>query len=126
MLRRLHALFSPRRVSFRLVYPGADTSVEEIRQHLRAFDLPGEALRDPRLSLARATGVHVTPEAAVVLPDGRLVYHGRIDDQFADLGAARPAPTHHDLEESLEEILAGKPVSHPRTKAIGCAIQGLP
>jgi len=125
-LRRLNASLKPRRVAFRIVYPGEDASVKDIRRHVREFELPGEPLRDPRLALARATGASVTPEAVVILPDGRMAYRGRIDDQFPDLNAKRPAPTRRDLEEALNEILSGKPVSRPRTKAVGCAIQGPP
>lgn len=125
-VRRLHALFAAQHIAFLLVYPGPDTSAEEVREHFRKFDLPGEALRDPQLSLARATQVRATPEAVMVLPDGQVAYRGRIDDRFVDLAKQRPSPTRHDLEEALKEILADKPVSHPNTKAVGCRIQGLP
>lgn len=125
-VRRLRDKFASQRVAWRLVYPGADATAESIGKHIREFDLPGEPLRDPQLRFTRAARVRVTPEAAVFLPNGRLVYHGRIDDQFVDLGVQRPAPTHRDLQEALDEILAGKPVSHPETRAVGCLIQGLP
>jgi hypothetical protein len=125
-VRRLRDKFAAQPVAWRLVYPGADATAESIRKHVREFDLPGDALRDPQLRFAKAARVQVTPEAAVFLPDGRLVYHGRIDDQFVDLGVKRPAPTRRDLQEVLDEILAGKPVSHPETRAVGCLIQGLP
>ena len=125
-VRRLRDRFASQRVVWRLVYPGADATAESIRQHIREFDLPGDPLRDPQLRFSRAARVRVTPEAAVFLPGGQLVYHGRIDDQFVDLGVKRPAPTRHDLQEALDEILAGKPVSHPETRAVGCLIQGLP
>ena len=122
-LRRLHAAFASRGVVFRRVYPGTDASAESISKHTREFDLPGEALRDPKSRFAAKAGARVTPEAAVFLPDGQLVYHGRIDDRFKDLNVERPTPTRRDLSEALEEILAGKPVSVPETKAVGCVIQ---
>jgi hypothetical protein len=125
-MRRLHTLFARQGVAFRLVYPGAHTSAEDIRRHVREFALPGEVLRDPELALARAAGVRVTPEAVVVLPNRLVAYRGRIDDQFADLGVKRPAPTRRDLEEALKEILAGQAVSCPRTTAVGCVLQSLP
>ena len=125
-VRRLRDKFASQPVAWRLVYPGADDSAEAIGRHVREFDLPGEAIRDPHLHFTKAARVRVTPEAAVFLPDGRLAYHGRIDDRFADLSVNRPAPTRRDLEQALEEILARKPVSHPETKGVGCLIQGLP
>jgi hypothetical protein len=125
-VRRLRDKFAAQPVVWRLVYPGTDATAESVRKHIREFALPGDALRDPQLRFTKAARVQVTPEAAVFLPDGQLVYHGRIDDQFVDLGVKRPAPNRRDLQEALDEILAGKPVSHPETKAVGCLIQGLP
>ena len=125
-LRRLHEKFAQRKVDWWLVYPGADHPAETIRKRLSEFNHPGKVLRDPKLALVKKAQAKVTPEAAVFLPDGRLVYHGRIDDRHPELGVTRPAPTRRDLELALEEVLAGKPVSRPRTKAVGCLIEGLP
>lgn len=72
--------------------------------------------------LARRYGVTVTPEVAVVDESDRLLYRGRIDDQYAGYGKTRLVPRRRDLRTALDEILAGKPVSLPRTKAFGCAL----
>ena len=125
-LRRLHGKFSASGIRWWLVYPGGHYSAEAIRQHLREYNLPDCALRDPSLALTRKASASVTPEAAVFLPDGRLAYHGRIDDRFPALGTARPEPTQRDLEAVLETILAGKPPVSSQTKAVGCFIPGLP
>jgi hypothetical protein len=73
------------------------------------------------VKLAAAT---ITPEAAVFV-DGRLVYRGRIDDRFVELGRERPAPTQRDLFDALTAIVAGKPAPHPKTQAVGCYISDL-
>jgi hypothetical protein len=70
--------------------------------------------------------VTTTPEVAIVTPAGQIAYRGRIDDQYADLGKKRLAPTQRDLREALTSILAGQPVPRPRTVAIGCLIPELP
>ena len=54
--------------------------------------------------------------------NGQVLYRGRIDNVYASLGKRRPAATEHDLRKALDEILDGKPVSTPETKAIGCYI----
>ena len=77
---------------------------------------------DPRHQLVAATGVTTTPEVAVVTADGRIVYRGRIDDLYADLGKKRRAPGRRDLREALSAVLAGRPVKVPRTEAVGCSI----
>ena len=125
-LRRLYKKFTLQKVDWWLVYPGADHSAETIRKRISEFNHAGKVLRDPKLALVRKAQAKVTPEAAVFLRDGRLVYHGRIDDRHPELGTTRPTPTRRDLERALEEILANKPVSQPSTKAVGCLIEGLP
>jgi hypothetical protein len=50
-----------------------------------------------------------------------LIYRGRIDDQLR-LGGARPEPTRLDVEEALNELLDGRPVSVSETPVDGCLI----
>jgi hypothetical protein len=121
-LRRLYAKFSSNGVTFWLVHPDADESVEAIRQHAAAYQYPMRILRDPRHVLVRRALAHVTPEAAVFFPNGKLAYHGRIDNRFADFGKDRPEATQHDLEATLEAVLAGRPVPVGSTRAVGCYI----
>ena len=128
-LRRLYEAFAPRGVSFRLVYTEPNASGDSIRRHLDEHALTLTALRDPQHAFVKLVGARVTPEAAVFVPGGagaRLVYHGRIDDQYAELGRMRPAPTTHDLQEALEAVLAGRPVPRAQAPAVGCFIDDLP
>ena len=76
-------------------------------------------------TLVKAAGATVTPEAALILPGGKLAYRGRIDDRYFALGKARNEPTVHDLRSALDATLAGKKVDTPRTTAIGCFITPL-
>ena len=122
-IRRLQERFAARGAAFWLVYADAAEPVEAIRAHLRAFDLPARALRDPGHVLVRKTGARVTPEAVVFVPGvggARLVYRGRIDDRYLDFDRMRAAPTTHDLEDALEAVLAGKAVPREETPAVGC------
>ena len=124
-VRRLYQEFAPRGITFYLVYPDRDASVETIRQHLKEYQYELSVLRDPEHNLVKLTGVRVTPEAAVFLPDGRMVYRGRIDDRYVAFGKMRPAPTTRDLEEVLAAILAGRSVTDKTTTAVGCFIADL-
>lgn len=65
-------------------------------------------------------GATRSPEVFVLVND-RVVYQGRIDDQYAP-GANRAEPTRRDLEEAIREVLAGQPVSVAKTPAAGCLI----
>lgn len=121
-VRRIYEEFAPQGVQFRLVYADADTTPEQIQKHLKDFSYPMEAVRDPQHALVNYTGARVTPEAAVLLPDGRKVYGGRIDNWYEDFGKRRPEPTQYDLREVLKSILAGQPVTVESSPAIGCYI----
>jgi len=68
------------------------------------------------------TGAYVTPQAAVLTGDGKLLYLGRVDNRVEDFGKQRLTATVFDLRDAIDAALAGKPVAHPRTKSIGCAI----
>jgi peroxiredoxin len=127
-VRRLSESFAPEKVKFWLVYPDADTPPDSIRRHVKEYDYNCEALRDPRHELVKATGVSVTPEAAVFVfnrSGARMIYRGRIDDQYAALGKHRPAPAARDLEDVLTTVVKGAAVELRTTPAVGCYISDL-
>ena len=125
-VQRLVRVFAPKGVAIRLIYPSRAESDEAIRAHQRAFAYEGltEAFRDPALALVKFSGATITPEA-VVVANGTVVYRGRIDDRYVELGVERPAPTTHDLADALTATLAGTPIAHPITQAVGCFIADL-
>lgn len=121
-IKRLYDEFTPRGVRFRLVYPNPLDDEEAVGRHVVAFGYPPIADRDREHALVRMAGASVTPEAAVFDARQRLVYRGRIDDRFVELGRERPAATRSDLRHALVAALAGKPVDPSRTQAVGCFI----
>ncbi len=123
-VRRLFKSFASKGVSFRLIYPNPAERPEAIRDHLTSFAFPMQALRDPEHALAKFVHATVTPEAVVVAGE-RIVYRGRIDDRYVELGVERPAPSRRDLEDALTALLAGQRVQHPTTQAVGCFIADL-
>jgi hypothetical protein len=123
-IEKLYKEYSAHGVEFRLVYPEAGLTAEAMDKHRKEYRYTIPALLDARHEYVVRADVHVTPEAAVFIR-GQLVYSGRIDDWYADIGKAGNEATHHDLEEVLAGIVAGKPVAARRTKAVGCAIENL-
>jgi Redoxin len=121
-IQRLAAIFTPQGVRFWLVYANPHEPVASIRNHLRQFQYAIPALRDPEHALVRFTKVTVSPEAAVVDQGGSLLYHGRIDDRWVNIGRDRPSPTHSDLAEALRATLDGKPVAQTGPPAVGCIL----
>ncbi len=121
-LRRLQEKFAPLGVRFWLVYSDPALKPAAIRKHAEEFQLPMSILRDPVHWLVRRGRVRVTPEVAVFVAHGDLVYHGRIDNRFVDFGLERPDPTERDLEQVLESVLAGRPIKNRSRPAVGCYI----
>jgi hypothetical protein len=127
-VRRLYEKFAAQGITFWLVYPDPNESAETIRKHIRGYNYRLGVLRDPNHTLVKMAGVRVTPEAVVFIPERggqRMVYRGRIDDRFVAFGKTRAAPTTHDLDQVLEAILSGKPITNETTTAIGCFISDL-
>src|SRR5688572_15193530 len=67
-VQRLYRRFATAGVQFWLVYPNPGDSPATIRRHLRDFNYPVRALRDPKHELVKFVGVSVTPEAAIYHP----------------------------------------------------------
>ena len=125
-VRRIAEAFGSKGVAFRLVYPSPAEDARAIREHMAAYSYTGiaDAVRDPKLALVKFAGATVTPEAVVVV-GGKVVYRGRIDDRYVDLGRERPAPTRHDLFDALTAIVSGKTAPLATTQAVGCFVSDL-
>ena len=121
-MNRLHERFAPRGVRFLAVQSDVTIPDSDVARYARDYRYSFPLLLDPRQELLDFTGASITPQVAVLAPGGKLVYLGRIDDRVADFGKQRYQATVHDLADALEAVLAGKPVAHPTTHSIGCAI----
>jgi len=119
-LKRLNDEFAPRGVAFSLVYADPAQTSEGIRQHIEQYRFPGAVIRDPSHSLVRRARVTITPEAAVFSAAGKLLYHGRIDNRYVELGKAMAGPTRRDLEDAIAAALDGRPQPETSAPAVGC------
>ena len=122
-IQRLAAVYGDK-AKFVLVFPVSADTPQVITEHKKKFGYALEHLRDAEQKFVKLTGVTVTPEAAV-MKDGVLLYRGRIDDRYVELGRERPKPTTHDLEDALKAAIAGKPIAVKETRAVGCILSDL-
>lgn len=113
------------RAKFWLVYPDKSESAQDIRKSLQEYGYQLPALRDPEHALVKLSHVQITPEVAVFDREHRLVYDGRIDDWYIELGRARSAPITHELEDAIRAALAGESMAHREVRGIGCYISDL-
>lgn len=125
VLARLYREYSARGVLFLAVYSDPADNAAAVQKHDADYRIPYPGLLDPNQTLARQTGARSTPEAVVLSPGDEVLYRGRVDDRFVDLGKTRFRPAHEDLREALDQILQGQPVKNPVTKVLGCAIPGV-
>ena len=83
-------------------------------------------VRDRHGSLARKLGATVTPEAFVIDADGKIRYHGRIDDQFVARRKRNANPSGSELKDAITAVLNGKEVKAPEVDAVGCPLPEVP
>jgi len=74
---------------------------------------------DEGSKLATAFGASRTPEAFLFDAQGKLVYHGTIDDNHKEAGKV----TKTYLKDALDAVADGKAVATAETKAVGCSIK---
>lgn len=92
--------------------------VEEIQEHAEENNLTFTILKDEKNIIADKFEASFTPEVYILNKDFEFLYHGRIDDSRRESDA-----TTTDLKNALDEIISGKEVSDPVTKAFGCTIK---
>ena len=101
--------FSERGVSFVGINPNGGQTLETMAAYVRENKVPFPFVKDEGGKVSRRLLFSVTPEARVFDAQGQLVYSGRIDDRYRR-GGASDANVAKDLEQALEEVLAGKQV----------------
>jgi len=113
------------RAKFWIVYPDKTETPQSIRKYLSDYGYNLPALRDPAHTLVKLGRVQITPEVAVFNRNHQLVYDGRIDDWYVDLGRARSAPTTHELEDAIHAAAAGTTLAKAEVRGVGCYISDL-
>jgi thiol-disulfide isomerase/thioredoxin len=125
-LVHLEEEYAKKAITFLRVYPDPFQEETAITKHTDVYDYTFPAIHDTDHTLVKRAGVKVTPEVAVILPNGSVLYHGRIDNRYADFGKYRQEATREDLREVLDALIDGSTPEPRTTKAIGCFIPDLP
>lgn len=98
-------------------YP--DDSFEKMKERAadKGFNFP--YLRDESQEVARAYDAACTPDIFVFDKDRKLVYNGRIDDNWKEPDKV----TRNDLREVLDAALEGRSVDFEHVPSMGCSIK---
>lgn len=83
------------------------------------WNLPYPVLNDQNGALGRAYSATRTPEMVIIDKAGNIAYHGAIDDD----PRGNKADVKNYVEQALNELLAGEPVSTAKTDPYGCTIK---
>ncbi len=94
-------------------------SFEHMVERMENEQFPWVYLHDETQEIAKAYGALRTPHFFVFDQERKLVYTGRGVDNPRDTSKM----TVNDLENALEELVAGKNISTPLTNPIGCNVK---
>lgn len=120
-LSRMADEFKDRGVRFVGINSNRQDTDDDIREFLKRQSLSFPLGRDEGNVVADSFGATRTPEVFVLDHHLTIAYQGRIDDQY-EPGITRPAASREDLRIAIDETLNQKPVSVPKTEAVGCMI----
>lgn len=104
------------------VYADSDDTPAKVAGHAKEYQAGFPLFADPKQASVRALRATTTPEVVVLDEKRSIRYRGRIDDGYSARMKRKPEVSRHDLTVAIDELLAGKPVSVPETKPLGCPI----
>lgn len=117
-MKQLYSEYATKGVKFIGINSNRTEPADEVREHAQQNGFQFPVYKDPNNIVADAFGASVTPEIYVLNAEGKILYHGRIDDS-RDVSKV----SDHTLKRVLDALLAGQPVPVQETKAFGCTIK---
>jgi peroxiredoxin len=96
-----------------------DDSFENMKKRGAEMSFNFPYLRDEDQSVAAAYGATHTPEIFLFNNQKRLVFHGKIYDNWKE--ETKVVSTY--LRDAIEELILGQEISVPETFTIGCTIK---
>jgi peroxiredoxin len=118
-MRDMASAYEKRGVLFAGINSNKTEPAEEVSAHAKKHGFGFPVMKDPDNKVADLYDARHTPEVFVVDPEGKLRYHGRIDENYED--AAKVSSP--DLKNALDALLGGSPIARTETKAFGCTIK---
>jgi len=96
-------------------------SFSDMKEYARDQRYSWPYVVDDKSAMANAFGAMRTPECFLFNGEGKLVYHGAIDDNQNGPDEV----TRKHLRIAMDEMLQGKDVSVKTTRSVGCGIKRL-
>ncbi len=118
----MHAKYSGRNVVLLGINSGAagkqGAGKERNEKAVKDWKIAYPILLDESGKVGQAYGAKRTPEMFIVTPDGKIAYHGAIDDDRGN-GVGK----NNYVTKALDEILAKTNVTTAKTEPYGCSVK---
>ena len=98
-------------------YP--EDAPERMKEKIAELGIDFPYLIDDSQKVARAFKAQCTPDPYLFDGHGRLVYHGRLDDNWQDENKV----TREELREAVEKLATGLPAREEQHPSMGCSIK---
>lgn len=109
-------------VAFKVVFSTKSLKKSDVKQFNKEYNFTVPYVIDRKHLLVEQYDAKTTPEVVLLDKEGVEVYRGAIDNQFFGLGKYRPKITEFYLQNALEALQNGQPISTRTTEAVGCLI----
>jgi peroxiredoxin len=118
-MRDMAAAYEKQGVLFAGINSNKSEPADEVTAHSKKHGFTFPVMKDPDNKVADLYDARHTPEIFVVDPEGKLRYHGRIDENYENPSKV----TSPDLKNALDAMLGGRAIAKAETKAFGCSIK---
>jgi hypothetical protein len=98
-------------------YP--DDAPAEMQKKIVGWGIPFPYLIDETQNVAKEFQAQCTPDIFLFNAERKLVYHGRIDDNWKEESGV----TTQDLKTAITNLADGKPISAAQVPSMGCSIK---
>jgi len=95
------------------------TGIEKNKTAAADWGITTPILLDQSGNVGKSYSAKRTPEMYIISNEGKLMYHGAIDNRS---DAAKPGEVNH-VRNALQQVLAGETVTTTQTKAYGCGVK---
>jgi len=126
VLNQLVRRFSRQKVEFYGVIAESTVTRAAAVAHRKKYEPRFPMLFDASAALRQALRPTHFPQAFVLDRDGRTVYSGLIDDQYAEIGKKRIVVRQRYLSNAVAAAAGGRTIRVASTKPIGCLAETTP
>lgn len=98
-------------------YP--DDAPKKMKEKIAEWQIPFPYLIDETQKVAQAYKAQCTPDLFLMDTESRLVYHGRLDDNWKDESKV----SKHELKTAIDQLASGQPIHQQQFPSMGCSIK---